>query len=42
MQLRYGGKRFNVFNAKIISNNNGKNDEIRLIFRKVTAKNNFN
>ena len=39
MQLRCGGKRFNVFNAKIISN---KNDEIRLIFRKVTAKNNFN
>ena len=42
IQLKYGGKRFNRFNVQIIYNNNRKNDEILLIFRRVIAKNNFN
>jgi len=36
--LKYGGKRFNIFNAQIISNNNRKNAKICLIFRRVIAK----
>jgi len=38
IQLERGRKRFNRFNAQIVSNNNKKNDENRLIFRKVIAK----